>query len=229
MSKKYLFKTSHKSKLNKHTNGISMQGRGYEMERIKEKIKRISKKIKTSKLLRTEMIVTIGSLFLGILLHFTYQWSRKNGVVASFSAVNESVWEHLKLVFYPMLLMAIIEYFFVKKITNNYIEAKTIGIFSAIAFIVISFFTYTGVIGTNFLVIDILIFVISIILGEGISYKLMRRKSESTISTKILASIIILFLLICFIICTYHTPEVNLFRDFTTGTYGVDKAQKSSS
>lgn len=193
------------------------------MEGIKKKIKEISKKIGTSKLLKIEIIVTIVCLFLGTLLHFTYQWSGENGFIASFSAVNESVWEHLKLVFYPMFLMAIIEYFFVKKISNNYIEAKTIGIFSAISFIVVSFFTYTGIIGTNFLLIDILIFMISIILGEAISYKLMKRKNESTIQSKILASIITIFLLICFIVCTYYTPKVNLFRDFTTGVYGMDK------
>ncbi|MCI8444429.1 MAG: hypothetical protein HFJ37_04640 [Clostridia bacterium] len=191
-----------------------------EMEQIKE----ISKKIKTNKLLRIEIIVTIICLFLGTLLHFIYQWSGENELIASFSAINESVWEHLKLVFYPMFLMAIIEYFFVKEIANNYVEAKTIGIFSAISFIVVSFFTYTGMIGTNLLLIDILIFVISIILGEAISYKLMKRRNESTIQSKILASIITIFLLICFIVCTYYTPEVNLFRDFTTGVYGIDKA-----
>ena len=191
-----------------------------EMEQIKE----ISKKIKTNKLLRIEIIVTIICLFLGTLLHFIYQWSGENELIASFSAINESVWEHLKLVFYPMFLMAIIEYFFVKEIANNYVEAKTIGIFSAISFIVVSFFTYTGMIGTNLLLIDILIFVISIILGEAISYKLMKRRNESTIQSKILASIITIFLLICFIVCTYYTPEVNLFRGFTTGVYGIDKA-----
>ena len=111
-----------------------MQRGIYEMEKIKE----IIKKIKTSKLLKIEIIVIIICLFLGTLLHFTYQWSGKNVVVARCRAVNESVWEHLKLTFYPMLLMAIIEYFLVKNIANNYIEAKTIGIFIAISFIVIS-------------------------------------------------------------------------------------------
>lgn len=193
------------------------------MKKVKEIVKKLIKKIETSKLLQVEIAVIIICLFFGSLLHFTYQWSGENLIVASFSAVNESVWEHLKLVFYPMLLMAIIEYFVVKKIANNYIEAKTIGIFSSISFIVVSFFTYTGIIGTNFLLIDILIFIISIVLGEWISYKLMKRKNESTKQSKILASIIIIFLLICFITCTYYTPEVNFFRDFTTGVYGIDK------
>ena len=187
-----------------------------------EKIKEISKKIKTSKLLKAEMIGILFCFILGTLLHFAYQWSGENLLVASFSAVNESVWEHLKLVFYPMLLMAIIEYFFVKKVVNNYMEAKTIGIFTAMSFVIVSFFTYTGIIGTHFLIMDILIFIISIILGEWISYRLIKRKNESTIQSKILASLITVFLLICFVVCTYATPTVNLFRDFATGIYGID-------
>lgn len=186
-----------------------------------KKSKEILHKIKTSKLLKIELIVTILELILGTLLHFIYEWSGNNAIIAGFSAVNESVWEHLKLVFYPMLILGLIEYYFVKNIANNYIEAKAIGIFTAISFIVISFFTYTGIIGTNFFIIDILIFIISIILGEWTSYKLMKRKNESTIQTKILAGGILIFLLSCFIIFTYVTPQVNLFRDFTNGTYGI--------
>ena len=168
-----------------------------------KKSKEILHKIKTSKLLKIELIVTILELILGTLLHFIYEWSGNNAIIASFSAVNESVWEHLKLVFYPMLILGVIEYYFVKNIANNYIEAKAIGIFTAISFIVISFFTYTGII------------------GEWTSYKLMKRKNESTIQTKILAGGILIFLLSCFIIFTYVTPQVNLFRDFANGTYGI--------
>ena len=186
-----------------------------------KKSKEILHKIKTSKLLKIELIVTILELILGTLLHFIYEWSGNNAIIASFSAINESVREHLKLVFYPMLILGLIEYYFAKNIANNYIEAKAIGIFTAISFIVISFFTYTGIIGTNFFIIDILIFIISIILGEWTSYKLMKRKNESTIQTKILAGGILIFLLSCFIIFTYVTPQVNLFRDFTNGTYGI--------
>ena len=141
--------------------------------------------------------------------------------VGSFSAVNESVWEHLKLVFYPMLIATIIEYFFIKDISNNYIEAKTIGIFTAISFIVVSFFTYSGIIGTSIIVIDILIFIISIILGEYIAYKLMKREDESTVLTTCLAIIILVFLFICFVLFTYLPLEVNLFRDMMTGVYGI--------
>ena len=186
-----------------------------------EFFKSLFNKIKESKLIKAQLIVILFSLILGTLLHFTYEWSGNNLFVGSFSAVNESIWEHLKLVFYPMLTAMIIEYFFVKKDVNNYIEAKTIGIFTAIFFIIVSFYTYSGIIGTSIIVIDILIFILSIILGEYVAYRLMKRKDESTVLTTSLSIIILLFLLLCFIIFTYVPPEVNLFRDITTGMYGV--------
>ena len=184
-------------------------------------LKSLFNKIKESKLIKAQLIVILFSLVLGTFLHFTYQWSGNNLFVGSFSAVNESVWEHLKLVFYPMLIAMIIEYFFVKQDVNNYIEAKTIGIFTAIFFIIVSFYTYSGIIGTSIIVIDILIFILSIILGEYVAYRLMKRKDESTVLTTSLSIIILLFLLLCFIIFTYVPPEVNLFRDITTGMYGI--------
>ncbi len=184
-------------------------------------IKEFFNKVKSNKLIKAELIVILFSLVLGTLLHFTYEWSGENLFVGSFSAVNESVWEHLKLVFFPMLIAAIVEYFFVKDVANNYVEAKTIGIFTAIFFIVVTFFTYSGIIGTSIIAIDILIFIISIILGEYIAYKLMKRKDESTVATEVLSIIILTFLFICFVIFTYLPPEVNLFRDVMKGIYGI--------
>ena len=74
-------------------------------------IKEFFNKVKSNKLIKAELIVILFSLVLGTLLHFTYEWSGENLFVGSFSAVNESVWEHLKLVFFPMLITTIIIYF----------------------------------------------------------------------------------------------------------------------
>jgi len=170
----------------------------------------MNKKLKT-----VQIVVIILAIVFGTLLHFTYEWSGENRIVGLFSATNESVWEHLKLVFYPMLILAIVEYFVVKKEANNYIEAKSLGIFLAIAFIIVFYYTYTGIIGKNFFIIDILTFIISIIFGEWVSYKLMIRKSESTTLSKILSSAIIFYFLISFILFTYNPPNINLFKDPT--------------
>ena len=114
-----------------------------------------------------------------------------------------------------MLILAIVEYFVVKKEANNYIEAKSLGIFLAIAFIIVFYYTYTGIIGKNFFIIDILTFIISIIFGEWVSYKLMIRKSESATLSKILSLAIIFYFLISFILFTYNPPNINLFKDPT--------------
>ena len=192
---------------------------------VLDKLKNITNYIRKNKLLQIQLIVIIFCLIIGTLLHFTYNWSGENQFIATISSVNESVWEHLKLVFYPMLFAGIMEYFFVKDITNNYLEAKTIGIFGAISFIVIVYFTYTGILGTNLFLIDILTFIASIVIGEWISYKLMKRENESTNTSKILATVILVFLTLSFIICTFCPPRVNLFKSPNNGMYGVDIAK----
>ena len=52
-----------------------------------------------------------GALFtaaMGTLLHFVYDWSGGWGAAAAFSAVNESTWEHMKLLFFPSMVSLIV-------------------------------------------------------------------------------------------------------------------------
>ena len=64
------------------------------------------------KVFKFHIFSIIFSIILGILLHFAFEWSGNNLFIATFSAVNESTWEHLKLVFFPMLITIIISYFY---------------------------------------------------------------------------------------------------------------------
>ena len=144
------------------------------------------------KKIRNWQIVTVlFTLILGTLLHFTYEWSGNNQIVGTFSAINESTWEHLKLLFFPMLIFAIFEGINIYKETNNYIEAKTIAIIFGMLFITVFFFTYTGIIGTNFAVLDIGSFFVGVIFSEIITYKIMQMKSFSTNKTKTISIILI--------------------------------------
>ena len=61
-----------------------------------------------NKIRNYEIFSIIFTFVLGTLLHFTYQLSGENKIVEMFSAINESVWEHLKLVYFPMLITTII-------------------------------------------------------------------------------------------------------------------------
>ncbi len=129
------------------------------------------------KKIRNYQIFSIVFTFiLGAFLHFTYKLSGENKIVAIFSSVNESTWEHLKLLYFPMLLTLIIGCFYFGKKVSNFICSKTIGILVSIAFTVIFFYTYAGVLGKNIAFIDISSFFIATILGELTSYLLIINK-----------------------------------------------------
>ena len=160
----------------------------------------------------------IFTIILGTILHFTYELSGGNQLVAKFSSVNESVWEHLKLLFFPMLLNTIIGYFYLKKDIPNFLCSKTIGIVSAMALMVIFFYTYTGILGRNISVVDIASFFIEAIVGEFVAYIFIDNKIKCNRTTAIIVLIIIF---ISFIIFTFFTPNVGIFKDPITGKYGI--------
>ena len=160
----------------------------------------------------------IFTFLLGTLLHFTFNLSGQNNIVALFSSINESVWEHLKLVFFPMVISTIIGSFYFNKNISNFLCSKAIGILTSMFFTIIFFYTYTGVLGNNIAIIDISSFFIATFLGEYVSYKLII--SGFNCNNKV--SIIVLFVLsICFFIFTYFTPNIGIFKDPITGQYGI--------
>ena len=165
-----------------------------------------------------QIFASIFCLILGTILHFTYEWFNYNVIVGLFSTINESVWEHLKLLFYPMFFISIIGYFKIGRKLCNYWYAQMYGIVFALIFVVVFFYTYTGIIGTNFAIVDIASFFIAVALGQYIAY----RKMESTFSCNKLVSIIILLVLcLCFFAFTFFPPHIALFKDPITGMFGI--------
>lgn len=168
-----------------------------------------------------QIFSAIFSLISGVLLHFAYKWSGNNTFVGLFSAVNESTWEHLKLIFFPMLISGIIGYFIFKNELPNYICAKTIGIICAMIFTIIFFYTYTGVIGTNYDFLNIATFFIAVILGEYITYLLTFNHIDCDKSSCI---IILVLLTFSFVIFTFNPPKINLFKSPIDNSYGIPKS-----
>ena len=171
-------------------------------------------------ILTFQILSTIFTIILGTILHFTFKWSNKNPLVGSFSAVNESTWEHLKLLFFPMLISIIVGYFYIGKNISNFICAKTLGTIISMFFTVVFFYTYTGILGTNYAILNILAFIVAAILGEYIAYKLMFSIFECSNAKSI---IILSILFISFIIFTFHPPKIGLFKDPINTTYGIPK------
>lgn len=175
------------------------------------------------KILRFQIFSVIFTWILGTILHFLYEWSGDNKIIASFSAVNESTWEHLKLVFFPMLITTIVGFLVIGKDNKKFWCAKTIGIILAMSFIIVFFYTYTGIIGTNFAILDIGSFFVAVILGEYVAYKIMTNDEYKLKCNKRIAVIGLIFILLCFIIFTYLPPHIGLFKDPISNGYEIQK------
>ena len=167
---------------------------------------------KKNSILIFEIISTIFVMVLGTLLHFTYKWSNNNMLVGIFSPINESIWEHLKLMFFPMLITIIIGYLYKGKDVDNYLSSKVIGTIVMLSFTIVFYYTYSGILGTNYTGVDVSIFFIAVALGQYVSYKLMKTKFHGN---NITATIILLVLLLCFVVFTFFPPNIALFKDLS--------------
>lgn len=166
----------------------------------------------------------IFTIVVGTLLHFTYEWSGANPIVGMFSAVNESVWEHLKLLFTPMLLFAIIEYFAYGKNIKNFIPVKFISILLGILTIIITYYTYTGILGEHLLWVDIAIFVLGVLVAYCFSCRYLNTEYLSSNTAVQLGWVGLMVLVFCFIYFTFSPPHIELFKDPLSGGYGIKKA-----
>ena len=169
-------------------------------------------------LFKFQIISFIITVALGVLLHFTYDFLDQNPIVGIFSAVNESTWEHLKLLFFPMLISTIFGYFYFNQKYPSYLCARTISIIISMLFTVVFFYTYTGILGRNIAYIDISSFFISALIGEYITNKLVNFNFKCN---KNIAIIVLFTLFILFSIFTFNPPNIGLFEDPLTGTFGI--------
>ena len=171
-----------------------------------------------SEIKKFHIISFIFVSIVGIILHFLYDWSGGNLFVGLFSAVNESIWEHLKLIFYSMLVSSIIGYFTLGKNIENYCCSRAKGILSAIIFVIIFFYTYTGVLGKMIDAINILSFFIAVVIGEYISYRNIIKENSCN---KNITFYIIVTLIFLFTAFTFSPPKIGIFKDPVSNTYGI--------
>lgn len=150
-------------------------------------------------------------LAMGVFLHFAYELSGKNHFVGYFSAVNESVWEHLKLIFWPAFWFSIAEYFAYGKHESDFFAVKMCSIFCALAFIVVFFYTYSGILGFSLAGVDIASFIVADALCQYISCRLFMADSSGDRADNFRGLVVLLLLSACFILWSYCPPSLGLF------------------
>ena len=155
----------------------------------------------------------------GTILHFLYEWLGESKFIAPFSGVNESTWEHMKLLFWPMFIFAIVESLFFSD-REDFWCVKLRGILLGLVLIPIIFYTYNGVIGKSPDWINIAIFFFSAAIAYIYETRLFMSEKIACKSPKLALCLLCLVALL-FVLFTFRTPEIGIFMDPTTGKYGI--------
>ncbi len=146
---------------------------------------------------------------IGTLSHFVYEWSGENFFLGLFFPVNESTWEHMKMLFFPMLLYSTLAGTQLKRENPCLRFGMLAGILAGTALIPIFFYTYSGILGFYTTFLDVVIFYLSIICAFYLAYHLTKscKNKKYFLPLSIAAGVVF----ILFLIFTYLPPELGIF------------------
>ena len=160
-------------------------------------------------LARFQITGFIFTAIAGTVLHFLFGWTNGSILTAPFSAVNESTWEHMKLMFIPMFIFALYLLFRFRKSRPSVFPAYAVAALVAVFLIPVFFYTYTGVLGFNVNFLNLTIFYVCAAIGSTCFYRLAVRTDLSDLNIVLL--LIHLTLLLAFIFFTYNPPFLGIF------------------
>lgn len=174
-----------------------------------------------NKVKRWEILGIFFIIGFGTTLHFWFEWTDYWRPIALIAAVNESTWEHFKMAFWPSLIFALVEYPFLKNETRNFALAKFLGLLTMPIMTMILFYGYTALTGTHMLWADIIVFIVSVIGGQVVSFLILSRTTRDLgIANKLsLAGLTIMVL--AFSLLSYYPLKNFIFAHPGTGEYGI--------
>ena len=165
-----------------------------------------------------------GFLFTGLagtLLHFVYDWSGDSLWTAAFSAVNESTWEHMKLLFFPLFFFSVIQVCALGRNYPNFPAVRAVSTLVGLALIPILYYTYTGILGRHLTWADILVFFLADLGAFWLDFCLLRRGRLSEPWQQVAGLVVLWALAFCFVWCTFRPPHIALWQDPATGLFGI--------
>ena len=181
-----------------------------------------------TKLLLWELGCVFWVCFAGSTLHFAYELSDFWAPMAVIAAVNESIWEHLKIYFWPGLLYALIQYTYTRHIANNYWLGKLVALAVTPVVIIFTFRAYMAwVIGGGHKTsvgIILLVMFIGVLIGQLCSYRILSSPPVTWGARRYIAGgyASLVFMFTAF---TFFPPKLQLFENYLcyeyTGEYGI--------
>lgn len=152
------------------------------------------------------------SIVLGTLLHFTYNLSGKNKIVGYFSAINESIWEHIKLSVYPILIYSIYMYINIHNYINNFFLALGMGLLVSVIIVPLLFYTYTKFTKSSIFIIDIIIFILAVVIPFRV-IEVIIKMNQYPLVFNLFGLLLVIIIVISFIKFTYNPPNHKIFKE----------------
>lgn len=164
------------------------------------------------------LINTIIIFILSFLIHTLYH-SLPIFITSIIAPVNESIFEHLKMIFSAYMLYLLIQMLFLKKKQPNLTISLVITALLNILVFLIIYLPTTAILKKEILVITLIIYFISIFISSFLLLKIQSKKHSKKNQTIAIIAIIIIY--IVFTILTYYPLKTNIFLDTTTNSYGI--------
>ena len=172
---------------------------------------------------KIKIIGVFISFILAVILHFIYGWV-PNSLISVIAPVNESIWEHMKLIVTPSLIFSIVEYFIYKKkdiAFNNFILSYGISSILGIIVYLLIYIPLNDIFGHKAYIAISLLFLI-LIFVQVVSYYIMNKEIIKHSSDIGILLIVIIYFIFGYL--TYHPPKINLFYDYMNKGYGIIKS-----
>lgn len=162
---------------------------------------------------RNTIVSAVIILILGTVSHFIYQLTGSNTVAGFFFPVNESTWEHLKLILTPMFLVGLVQWFLYGREYKNFFPALFFGVIAGMLSITVLFYTYTGIVGKNFMAADIMTFVAGTAAACYVQYRILKSGKFSSDFWVFIGISGFILLFVFSALASLEPPEINLFKD----------------
>lgn len=178
--------------------------------------------VRRDRRLQSSMIIgTVFMMLAGSAMHFVYGWSGQEVLVGLFGPVNESIWEHAKLVFWPPLVWYLATALAFRRDRSLNIAGAAAGaLWFMSAFQIAFYYIYAALAGRDLFVMDLVDFALTVALGQ-LLFDRVAVRSHAKMAWRVVAIITILVLAALLCLFTFLPPHLPLFRDPQNGTFGL--------
>ena len=164
----------------------------------------------------------------GTLLHFAYGWSGRWLPLALVAPVNESVWEHLKMAYWPLCALTLVELIVLDPAPPGLPGGAALA-FCAMAAVMLGLFYLSAALLREpplkvRLAVDGATFVAAVAVGQLVGYLIVRNLGDH-LDSGLLGGILLVAPALVLAVTTFSPPQLPIFRDEFNGQYGISAAR----